>query len=174
VGHVAGVDLSEPKVGLARRRLADRIAAGTVEVVQGDAGALPWEDDRFTVVACIDAFPFFPDPGRALAEMCRVLRPGGRAVIDMNPRVPEGTESHLLRGPGGQLWAWNDADVRRMTASAGFDDIAIAHVRSRQPPLNALSRRVLGTDEETIVAAAKPLPVPQVDAVRAEGAVAVG
>ena len=175
VGHVAGLDLSEPKVDLAGRRLADRIAAGTAEVVKGDAGALPWEDGRFTAVTCSDAFPFFPDPERALAEMCRVLRPGGRAVIDMNPRVPEGTESHRMRGPGGQFWAWNDADVRRMTEAAGFDDVAITHVPGTDSRLlNALSRRLFGTDEETIVAAVKPVPVPPADDVRAEEAVAVG
>ena len=41
VRHVAGLDLSEVKVEMAQRRLADRIAAGTAEVVRGDAGALP-------------------------------------------------------------------------------------------------------------------------------------
>jgi len=157
VGHVAGVDLSEPKVGLAQRRLADRIAAGTAEITQGDAGALPFEDRRFTAVTCSDAFPFFPDPNRALAEMCRVLRPGGRAVVDMNPTVPEGTESHRMRGPGGEFWAWNHADVRRLMEAAGFGDIAITHVPGTDNRfLNALSRRVFGTDEETIVAAVKP------------------
>jgi SAM-dependent methyltransferase len=54
--YVAGLDRSEEKVRLARERLADRIAGGTAEVVLGDAGALPWEDGRFSVVACIDAF----------------------------------------------------------------------------------------------------------------------
>jgi len=157
VGHVAGVDLSEPKVGLAQRRLADRIAAGTAEITQGDAGALPFEDARFSAVTCSDAFPFFPDPDRALADMCRVLRPGGRAVIDMSPTVPEGTESHRMRGLGGEFWAWNDADVRRMMEAAGFGDVAITHVPGTDNRfLNALSRQLLGTDEETIVAAVKP------------------
>ena len=175
VGHVAGLDLSEPKVDLARRRLADRIAAGTAEIKQGDAGALPWEDARFSAVTCSDAFPFFPDPDRAMAEMCRVLRPGGRAVIDMNPTVPEGTGSHRMRGPGGEFWAWNDADVRRKMEAAGFDDVAITHMLGTDSRIfNALSRRLFGTSEETIVAAVKPVPVPRGDAVRAEEAVAVG
>ncbi len=175
VGHVAGLDLSEPKVDLARRRLADRIAAGTAEIRQGDAGALPWEDARFSAVTCSDAFPFFPDPERALAEMCRVLRPGGRAVIDVSPRVPEGTESHRMRGPGGEGWAWNDADVRRMMEAAGFGDVAITHVLgSDSRILNALSRRMLGTDEETIVAAVKPVPVQAEEEAAAAEAIAVG
>jgi SAM-dependent methyltransferase len=175
VGRVAGLDLSEPKVDLAGRRLADRIAAGTAEIKEGDAGALPWEDGRFSAVTCSDAFPFLPDPDRALAEMCRVLRPGGRAAIDMNPTVPEGTGSHRMRGPGGEFWAWNDADVRRKMEAAGFDDIAITHMLGTDSRIfNALSRRLFGTSEETIVAAVKPVPVPRADAVRAAEAVAVG
>lgn len=158
VGHVAGVDLSERKVGLAQRRLADRIAAGTAEVAKGDAGALPFEDGRFTAVTCSDAFPLFPDPDRALAEMCRVLRPGGRAVVDMNPTVPKGTESHVFRAPAGEVRLWNDADVRRMIEAAGFGDVAITHARIAGDNRlgNRLARLVYGTDEETIVVAVKP------------------
>ena len=70
---------------------------------------------------------------------------------------------------------WNDADVRRMVEAAGFDDVAITHVPGTDSRLlNAISRRALGTDEETMVAAVKPLPVARADAVRAEEAVAVG
>jgi SAM-dependent methyltransferase len=156
VGRVAGVDLSEPQVGLARRRLADRIAAGTAEIKQGDAGALPWEDGRFTAVTCIGAFAFFPDAERALAEMCRVLRPGGRIVVDVCPKVPEGTESHRARGPRGPSWRWNETDVRRMTEAAGFDDVAITYVRFYGSLGSLLSRLVSVPDEETIVAAVKP------------------
>ena len=43
VRHVAGLDASAIQVGMARRRLAERIAAGTAEIVMGDAAALPWE-----------------------------------------------------------------------------------------------------------------------------------
>ena len=47
VAYVAGLDVSEMQVEMARRRLADRLAAGTAEIVLGDAAALPWEDGRF-------------------------------------------------------------------------------------------------------------------------------
>jgi len=176
VGHVAGIDLSGPKIVLARRRLADRIGAGTAEVVEGDAGALPWEDGRFTAVSCTDAFPFFPDPVLALAEMCRVLGRGGRAAIDMNPRVPDGTESHLFRGPAGRFWAWNDGDVRRMMEAAGFDDVAVAHARVAGDNRigNRLVRLVFGVDEETIATGVRPVPGPSADEVQAEDPVAVG
>ncbi len=175
VAHVAGIDLSEPKVRLARRRLADRIASGTAEIAEGNALALPWEDARFTAVGCIDAFPFFPDPGRALAEACRVLRPGGRAVIDMNPRVPDGIESHLFTGPAGRFWAWSDGDVRRMMEAAGFDEIEITHVRpaGQSRAGSRLIRLVLGTDEETVALAVKPVSVRPAEAEPAQEPVAV-
>ena len=79
VRYVAGLDASEIQVGMARKRLAERIAAGTAEIVLGDAMALPWEDGRFSVVGSLNCLKFVPDPPKALREMHRVLRPGGRA-----------------------------------------------------------------------------------------------
>ncbi len=63
---------------LARRNLGDRFAAGTADIVMGDAAALPWPDDTFTVVTSMESFAGFPDPAQVLAEMFRVLRPGGQ------------------------------------------------------------------------------------------------
>ena len=123
VRGVAGLDLSEVKVGLARRHLADRIAAGTAEVVRGDAGELPWEDARFSAVTCMDAFPLLPDPERVLAEMCRVLRPAGRAVMQIGWKVAEGTPTHQILGT---FRVWNEAEVRRIAAAAGFEEVAIS------------------------------------------------
>jgi SAM-dependent methyltransferase len=171
--RVAGLDLSAIKVGLAQRRLADRIAAGTAEVVNGDAGALPWEDGRFSAVTCMDAFALFPDPERVLAEMWRVLRPGGRAVMGIGWKVAEGTATHKMLGT---FWVWNEAEVRRMTGEAGFDDVAISYARMAGDNRlgNLLCRLVMGTDEMRIVTAIKPVPVRPADDVRAEEAVAVG
>jgi len=121
VRYVAGLDLSELQVALGRRRLADRIAAGTAEIVRGDAVALPWEDGRFSAVVC-NSIVGFHEPERALAEMCRVLPPGGRAVVMMNARVPEGTPSRL---DDYACWEWNEPDARRLMEDAGFTDVAV-------------------------------------------------
>jgi len=91
VHRVAGIDLSGIQVGLARKRLAERIAAGTAEIVHGDAAALPWPDASFTVVTCMSVFEAFPDPSGVVAEVFRVLRPGGRAVLNIGERVDPGT-----------------------------------------------------------------------------------
>ena len=79
--RVAGLDASQIQVGLARRRMADRLAAGTAEVVHGDAEALPWQDGRFSVVTSVNCLKFLADPDQGLREMARVLRPGGRALV---------------------------------------------------------------------------------------------
>ena len=121
VRYVAGLDLSEIQVALGRRRLADRIAAGTADIVHGDAVDLPWEDGRFSAVVC-NSIVGFLEPARALSEMCRVLRPDGRAVVMMNPRVPEGTPSRWNDFGG---WEWNEPDARRLMEDAGFTDVAV-------------------------------------------------
>jgi SAM-dependent methyltransferase len=147
VRHVAGLDLSDPQVEMARRRLADRIAAGTAEIVQGDAGALPWEDARFSAVTCMAACEAFPDPGRALAEIHRVLRPGGRAVLTMGQRLDDADATGVKDAAG--AWAWSEADAWRMMREAGFADVAVTYGRmagdSRLP--GWISRIMTGTDE---------------------------
>jgi SAM-dependent methyltransferase len=88
VRHIAGLDASEIQVAMARRRLADRIAAGTAEVVLGDAMALPWDEGRFSVVGSVNCLKFVPDPLKALTEMSRVLRPDGGPAT--SPSAPSG------------------------------------------------------------------------------------
>jgi SAM-dependent methyltransferase len=125
VGFVAGLDLSDIQVGLARQRLADRIGDGTAEIVQGDVGAMPWPAERFTLVTCMGSFEAFPDPGRALGEVHRVLRPGGRAVLNIGERVPAGTSTHQFLDA---LWVWSEDDVRSLVEQAGLVDVRIRYV----------------------------------------------
>jgi O-methyltransferase/aklanonic acid methyltransferase len=75
-GHVVGVDLSPEMV----RHLADDLAKRSrtnAEARVMDAEHLQCGDHAFDAVLCSQALPFFPGPDRALAEMFRVLRPGG-------------------------------------------------------------------------------------------------
>jgi demethylmenaquinone methyltransferase/2-methoxy-6-polyprenyl-1,4-benzoquinol methylase len=123
VRYVAGLDASEMQVEMARRRLTDRIAAGTAEIVLGDAADLPWEDGRFSAVTSLDALKFVPDPAAALREMCRVLQPGGRAVIAMGDDSSKvDPELHDKWG----VWSWSDADAQRLVEEVGFVDVSIS------------------------------------------------
>jgi ubiquinone/menaquinone biosynthesis C-methylase UbiE len=74
--QLTGVDLSPAMVAQARRRLPERV---TLDVA--DAEALPFPDHSFDLVFSVSSFHFWPAPELALADLRRVLRPGGRLVI---------------------------------------------------------------------------------------------
>lgn len=76
---ITGLDVSHTFVELAQELAA--CAGVTVEFRQGDAAAMPFDDGRFDLVICQAAFKNFTRPLTALNEMHRVLRPGGRAII---------------------------------------------------------------------------------------------
>jgi SAM-dependent methyltransferase len=121
VRRVVGLDLSRVMLREAERRLADRIAAGTAQLVTGSAAELPFDDGEFSAVTAINA------PVKH-AEAFRVLRPGGRLVfVDPDPRrsPKEPTVSWGVR------WC-DEADHRRMFEDAGFTDVTVRY-RGLQP-----------------------------------------
>jgi ubiquinone/menaquinone biosynthesis C-methylase UbiE len=76
---LTGIDLSEEMLGHARARAA---ALGrNVSLREGDAQALPFADASFDTVVCTLSLCTIPDHRAAIAEMYRVLRPGGRLVL---------------------------------------------------------------------------------------------
>lgn len=120
--HVAGLDASQLHIELARERLAGRIAAGTAEIVLGDAEALPWPQGRFAVVTSFNCLKFVPDPLKALREIHRVLRPGGRAVLTISDRLRNPAASGTQDAWG--QWRWSEADARRLMVEVGFVDVS--------------------------------------------------
>jgi len=71
--EVIGIDPSEGQLAFARTRPAARSAQFRI----GDAQALPFGNDRFDVAVMALVVTYLSDPGRAVAEMARVVRPGG-------------------------------------------------------------------------------------------------
>lgn len=74
--HVCGVDLDPLQIERARRRLQDKYA-GRVTLMQGDAERLPFENTSFDAVFDFGALHHVPDWQRSIAEIRRVLKPGG-------------------------------------------------------------------------------------------------
>jgi demethylmenaquinone methyltransferase/2-methoxy-6-polyprenyl-1,4-benzoquinol methylase len=137
-GTVTGLDFSEPMLARARRKSA------SVEWVQGDALALPFPDGSFDAVTVGFGVRNVVDLERGLAELRRVLRPGGRlGVLDIT--TPRGVLRPFysvwfdrvvpLLGkalPGGSAYTYLPASVRRfpgapelagLIRAAGFDQV---------------------------------------------------
>jgi len=95
--RVTGLDISRTFVRIASDNA--RQAGVTVDFQQGDVARMPFESGTFDLVVCQAAFKNFTLPHSALAEMHRVLRPGGTAVIqDMSH---DATHEDIAREVGG-------------------------------------------------------------------------
>jgi arsenite methyltransferase len=77
-GHAVGLDTSNEQI-LAARALCAGIAA--VELVDGDATKLPFEDGRFDCLASIQMLEYIVEVDSAILEARRVLKPGGKAAL---------------------------------------------------------------------------------------------
>lgn len=116
---LTGIDLSEEMLSIARRRAADLERA--VDLEQANAHALPFDAATFDTVVCTFGLCAIPDLDAAIAEMARVLRPGGRLIlvdhVASSSRVARGVQrmlelatiplggEHFLRRPINQVRA---------------------------------------------------------------------
>jgi ubiquinone/menaquinone biosynthesis C-methylase UbiE len=99
-GHVVLLDSSEVHVAAARERLG-RDPRYTVAL--GDALALPFAAGEFDTAVCVRMLHHFEDPGPVLAELGRVVRPGGALVLEFaNKRNLKAVARRVL---GLQSWS---------------------------------------------------------------------
>jgi len=138
--RVRGVDISRTFVEIARRNAAAEAASAVFE--QGNASELPAKDSSVDFVVCRAAFKNFTEPVKALAEMRRVLRPGGTAlVIDLRRDTTMAEIGGYIDGLGVSWFnrvfmrftfrsmllrrAYSLEQMRRMTVEAGWTDPVI-------------------------------------------------
>ena len=81
IRKAVGLDLSEPMLEIGRKKLAEKPYGAAVSFLQGDAQQLPFPDQSFDLCTISFGIRNIPDPLRALQEMARVLRPGGRCLV---------------------------------------------------------------------------------------------
>jgi len=77
---ITGLDISQTFLEIANENA--RSAGVRIDFRLGNASAMPFVDESFDFIYCAAAFKNFAQPGEALDEMHRVLRPGGEAVVE--------------------------------------------------------------------------------------------
>jgi ubiquinone/menaquinone biosynthesis C-methylase UbiE len=115
--RAVGVDLSPAMLNLARARI-DEKGLRNVQLRQGDVYAPPVERAAYDLVVIHQVLHFLDEPGRALAEAARLLRPGGRLiVVDFAAHEEEALREHFAHrrlGFGGE-------EVAALMKEAGLD-----------------------------------------------------
>lgn len=137
---VRAVDISKTFIELARQNAA---AEGVkVRFQLGNAAALPVDDASVDFVVCRAAFKNFTEPVKAMAEMRRVLRPGGTAMLIDMRRDASADEIRRYVDSLGLNWfsywmtlftfrgmlikrAYPLEEIRRMALEAGWHDVRI-------------------------------------------------
>ena len=114
VRHVIAVDASAAMLQAARKRLQ---AFDNVDLRRGDLEALPIDDARLDAATLMLVLHYVPEPERALAEVSRVLKPGGRLIlVDMLPH-----ERDNYRQQMGHVWlGFSEDKMTRLLTDAGF------------------------------------------------------
>jgi ubiquinone/menaquinone biosynthesis C-methylase UbiE len=119
---VVGLDLSRPML-LHARRLANREGADNIFFMRASAFSLPFANSAFPYVNCCGALHLFDRPGAALAEIARVLQPGGCLCVQttIRPNRSAGFAYFLERFI--RFGFFNENELRNQLALQGFEVI---------------------------------------------------
>jgi len=115
-GQIAGIDVSDEMVQVAKTRLRSEIEAGHVELRKAGIERIPYPDGTFNQVFTINTIYFWPEPAVNLLEIHRVLAAGGRCHIGFRPK-----RQLFFLAPVFKLYS--EEDVHTLLVSAGFRDI---------------------------------------------------
>jgi SAM-dependent methyltransferase len=118
-------------------------------VVNGDALALPFHDDEFDRIIAAEVLEHIPDDERALRELVRVLRPGGRMAVTVPTRWPErvcwALDHRYHDTPGGHVRIYRQHELETKLERAGLMLRGSHHAHALHAPFWML-RCALGVD----------------------------
>src|ERR1700685_1018929 len=128
---VSSIDPSEGQLAFARTRPAAKLTQFSL----GDAQALPFPDNSFDAAAMALVITFIPDPAKAVAEMARVVRPGGVVATYMwdvaGRGLPLAPVGRALKAMGKEYSRISDTAARRDTMQTLWEGAGLQGVETR-------------------------------------------
>lgn len=122
--HVVSLDLDPAGLRTTAGGAFDLGPPASHNAVQGDANRLPFADRNFDVVMCAETLEHISTDTQAIAELARVLRPGGRLVVTVPRAWPERICWWLSRdyreAAGGHVRIYRASELRDLVQRAGF------------------------------------------------------
>ena len=125
-GLALGVDISEPMLARAVRNEA----GPQVGFIKADAQQLPLRDNTVDAVVSTAVLQLIPNPAAALAEMARVLRPGGRLAIMVPTAGRFAQLAQLLPSVGAHIFG--DDEIADILESNGFSSVRVKNLGTFQ------------------------------------------
>lgn len=134
VSKIAGIDYSEDMVRLACSINRTLIESGRAEFKHGNASSLPWDDNEFSVATAIEVFFFLNDAEKTLNEICRVLKPGGRLIIEMSYNRDDGQDhKRIIKKMGLRLYSGEK--MKKLLEKTGFKDVVVNYYQAFRVPI---------------------------------------
>lgn len=132
-GRACGIDISPGMIAAANAKIPRQLE-GKVEFREASSASLPYGEATFDHVLCTNSFHHYPDPVLALAEMKRVLRPGGELVIFENaPDLSWYTwawDKVLRAVEKGHVKYYPSRELRKLIEDADFEDVQLLELRN--------------------------------------------
>lgn len=117
-----GLDLSPEMLKMAKAKFGN-----DVTLKEGEADSLPYKDDTFDVVTCIQSFHHYPYPEKAMSEVYRVLKPGGLYILSDTGMggFMKWIYNHLLlkKVNSGDYAVYSKRDIGDLMTACGFSVI---------------------------------------------------
>ena len=142
--HVVALDLSRTELTTAVNTMAAMSVSGEAPAgalgaaVQADAVALPFPDGAFDLVVAAEVLEHVPDDAGAVAEISRVLRPGGRAAVTVPRWLPERfcwvLSDAYHSNEGGHVRIYRGSELAKMLRRAGLSPSGSHHAHALHSP----------------------------------------
>ncbi|HEX8225583.1 MAG TPA: class I SAM-dependent methyltransferase [Allosphingosinicella sp.] len=128
-GEVFAADLSAMLIDRARLRFARDVRRGRLHLYQASVESLPLPPATVTKAVSVNSLYFWPDPAAALAELARVVKPGGRLAVAFEPAA------EMRKWPGHRFGfrLFEVDEAKALMEAAGFGRIEEHWGTGRKP-----------------------------------------